>query len=107
MNLLAALASDASFAWLCKRRKDCPDHADVWDFLRDWPPERACLHSDLSAGRFRFGLLDRITKADGKKRSTSGLCVRTHRRQSGPPEKSWYNRREREGHADDRPIQPL
>lgn len=70
MTLVAALASDANldaaFVWLCKRRRDYPDHADVWDFRRRWPAERTHLQSDLMAGRFRFGLLDRITKADGE-----------------------------------------
>ncbi len=70
MTLLAALASDATldaaFAWLCKRRRDYPDDADVWDFRRHWPAEKARLQSDLSTGDFRFGLLDRITKADGE-----------------------------------------
>ena len=69
MTLLAALASDATldaaFVWLCKRRRDYPDHADVWDFRRHWPAEKARLRSDLSTGDFRFGLLDRITKVDG------------------------------------------
>ncbi len=70
MTLLAAIDSDsvldAGFAWLCKRRRDYPDHADVWDFRRDWHGEKAHLQSDLSAGDFRFGLLDSITKADGE-----------------------------------------
>jgi hypothetical protein len=70
MTLLAALASgatlDAAFVWLCKRRRDYSDDADVWDFRRDWPGEKARLHSDLSAGDIRFGLPDRITKVDGE-----------------------------------------
>ena len=70
MSLLAALASDATldtaFAWLCKRRRDYPDHAEVWDFRRHWPAEKARLQLDLSAGRFRFGLLDRITQPTGR-----------------------------------------
>ena len=70
MILLAALASDATldaaFVWLCRRRRANPDHADVWDFRRHWPAEKALLQSDLTAGDFRFGLLDRITKADGE-----------------------------------------
>ena len=69
MTLLADLASDATldaaFIWLCKRRRDYPDDADVWDFRRHWPAEKARLRSDLSTGDFRFGLLDRITKVDG------------------------------------------
>ena len=70
MSILAAIASDATlddaFIWLCKRRRDYPDHADIWDFRRDWPTEKARLQADLSAGNFRFGLLNRITKADGE-----------------------------------------
>ena len=66
MTLLAALASDATFAWLCKRRRDYPDDADVWDFRRHWPAEKARLQSDLSTGGFRFGLLDGITRADSE-----------------------------------------
>ena len=68
MSLLATLASDATldaaFVWLCKRRRDYPDHADVWDFRRHWPAEKVRLQLDLSTGNFRFDLLDRITKAD-------------------------------------------
>ena len=70
MPLLAEIASDAAlneaFAWLCKRRQNYPASADVWDFRRDWPIEKARLQADLLSGRFRFGLLDRITKADGE-----------------------------------------
>ncbi len=47
-------------------RPQYPDQTDVWDCRRDWPDEKARLQSDLSAGDFRFGLLDRITKADGE-----------------------------------------
>ncbi len=69
MSILATIASDTTlddaFIWLCKRRRDYPDHADVWDFRRQWPAEKASLQSDLSAGRFRFGLLNRITNVDG------------------------------------------
>ncbi len=56
---------DAAYEWLCHRRRDYPDHADVWSFRRDWTDEKTRLKRELVAGRFRFGLLDRITKADG------------------------------------------
>ncbi len=69
MKLLDRLASDtvldAAFEWLCQRRRDYPDHADVWSFRRDWAYEKARIRRELVAGRFRFGLLDRITLADG------------------------------------------
>ncbi len=63
MSILAKIASDsildAAFAWLCKRRQNYPAHADVWNFRRDWPEDKARLRSNLLAGRYRFGLLSR------------------------------------------------
>jgi len=68
-GLTAALASDAvldgAFAWVCRRRRDWPADADIWSFRRDWRDERQCLKAALLSGRFRFGLLQRVTKADG------------------------------------------
>ncbi len=64
-QMISDAVLDAAYDWLCKRRRVYPDHADVWDFRRHWPAEKASLQSDLSAGDFRFGLLDRITKVDG------------------------------------------
>jgi hypothetical protein len=68
--LLDRLASDAildaAFSWLCRRRQDYPDHADIWGFRHNWIREKERLRSDLKAGCFRFGLLDRITKATGE-----------------------------------------
>ena len=67
--LLARLASDAvlyaAYAWLCHRRKAYPADADVWFFRRQWAMEKERLQADLHAGEYRFGLLDRITLADG------------------------------------------
>ena len=69
MTLLAAIASDsvldAAFAWLCKRRRDYPDHADVWEFRRNWPRQKDRIRAELPSGRYRFGLLDRIALASG------------------------------------------
>ena len=67
---------DAAYEWLCHRRRDYPDHADVWSFRRDWTDEKTRLKRELVAGRFRFGLLDRITKADG---TDIDLCRRAMR----------------------------
>ena len=70
MSVLAEIASDsildAAFAWLCKRRQNYPAHADVWNFRRDWPEDKARLRSNLLAGRYRFGLLSRVELADGE-----------------------------------------
>ncbi len=67
--MFARLASDAildaAYAWLCKRRRDYPANADIWSLRWRWPQEKSRIQADLRAGRYRFGLLDRITKADG------------------------------------------
>ena len=68
--LLSRIASDpvldTAFAWLCKRRHDYPAHADVWHFRRHWREEKARLHAELLAGRYRFGLLSRVELTDGE-----------------------------------------
>jgi RNA-directed DNA polymerase len=68
-RLTAALVSDAAldaaFAWVCRRRRDWPADADVWSLRRDWPDEKQRLKEALLSGRFRFGLLLRVTRADG------------------------------------------
>jgi hypothetical protein len=67
--LIEKIASDAvldeAYAWLCLRRKDYPDHADVWDFRRNWAREKERLRCDLGSGDYRFGLLARVETADG------------------------------------------
>ncbi len=69
MTVLAAIASDsvldAAFAWLCKRRRDYPDHADVREFRRNWPQEKDRIRAELPSGRYRFGPLDRVALANG------------------------------------------
>ena len=69
-QLTAALVSnavlDAAFAWLCRQRRDWPASADVWSFRRDWVEfDKQRVQAALLCGRFRFGLLQRATKADG------------------------------------------
>ncbi len=58
MTVLAAIASDsvldAAFTWLCKRRRDYPDHADVWEFRRNWPQEKERIRAELPSGRTWF-----------------------------------------------------
>ena len=44
-------------------RHDYPNHADVWSLRRNWVNEKARIKLALLAGRFRFGLLDRIPHA--------------------------------------------
>ena len=67
--VMAQLTSDAvlegAFEWLCLRRKEYPDHADVWDFRRNWAREKVRLQVDLVPGDYRFDLLTRVDTADG------------------------------------------
>ena len=34
---------ESAYTWLCKRRRNYPDHADVWNFRRNWQREIARL----------------------------------------------------------------
>ncbi len=43
-----------------------PADADVWSFRQAWAQEKNKLKEALAAGRFRFGLLTRITLKDGE-----------------------------------------
>ncbi|MDH3769673.1 MAG: hypothetical protein OET79_01625 [Nitrospirota bacterium] len=38
---------DAAYAWLCRRRRDYPAHADIWAFRRHWPAEKRRIHSKI------------------------------------------------------------
>ncbi len=70
MAILAELTSndvlDTSYDWLCRRRRAYPADADVWSFRQAWAQEKDNLKAALAAGRFRFGLLTRITLKDGE-----------------------------------------
>ncbi len=70
MAILAELTSDevleTAYGWLCKRRRNYPADADVWSFRQRWPADKDRLKAELAAGRFRFGLLTRITLVDGE-----------------------------------------
>ncbi len=70
MAILAELTSndmlDTAYDWLCKRRRNYPADADVWSFRQQWRGEKGRLKAELAAGRFRFGLLTRITLVDGE-----------------------------------------
>ncbi len=70
MAILAELTSDdvldTAYDWLCRRRRAYPADADVWSFRQAWAQKKDKLKADLAAGRYRFGLLTRITLADGE-----------------------------------------
>ncbi len=55
------------------RRRDYPDLSDVSSFRRNWTIEKARIRHELYAGRFRFGLLDRIGASRFK---SASACLR-------------------------------
>ncbi len=77
MAILAELTSDdvldTAYDWLCRRGWAYPAEADVWSFRQGWAQEKDRLEAALAAGRFRFGLLVRITL--GRVRSTRELAA--------------------------------
>ena len=64
-DLVADDILDAAYDWLCHRRRDYPDDADVWTLRRAWPSVKAALCAELRAGRYRFGLLRRVVDRAG------------------------------------------
>ena len=51
---------DSAFGWLCKRRIDYADSADVWNVRRQWPDLKPQLQDVLLRGQYRFEPLRRI-----------------------------------------------
>jgi hypothetical protein len=70
LTLLPTLTSEGAleeaYAWLCRQRKRWPDSADIWDFRRQWPFEKATLQRELRSGTYQIGLLSRTTLANGE-----------------------------------------
>ena len=57
---------DKAYGRLCKRRRDYPAGAEVWSFRQVWTQGKDKLKAALVAGRYRFGLLARVTLKDGE-----------------------------------------
>ena len=57
---------ESAYTWLCKRRRNYPDRADVWSFRRHWQREMARLRRELLEGSYRVGLLSRTTLESGE-----------------------------------------
>ncbi len=57
---------ESAYTWLCKRRRNYPEHADVWNFRRHWKREMARLRRELLEGSYRLGLLSRTTLESGE-----------------------------------------
>ena len=57
---------ESAYTWLCKRRRNYPDHADVWNFCRHGRREIDRLRRELLDGSYRLGLLSRTTLENGE-----------------------------------------
>ncbi len=57
---------ESAYAWLCQRRRNYTDHADVWNFRRHWKRETARLRRELLEGSYRLGLLSRTRLKNGE-----------------------------------------
>ena len=57
---------ESAYTWLCKRRRNYPDHADVWNFRRHWRREIDRLRRELLEGSYRLELLSRTTLANAE-----------------------------------------
>ena len=65
-----------AYTWLCKRRRNYPDHADVWNFRRHWRREMNRLRRELLEGSYRLGLLSRTKLENGEEASANGRIAR-------------------------------
>ena len=60
-DITADCSLDAAYEWLCNRRKDYPEYADVWSLRFDWPDEEARIQHDLLSECYRFEPLAVVT----------------------------------------------
>ncbi len=78
MAILAELTSDGvldtAYDWLSRRRRAYPADADVWSFRQTWAQEKDKIKAALASGRYRFGLLTRITLVDGEEVDLWSAC---------------------------------
>jgi hypothetical protein len=51
---------DQAYAWLCERRVEYADRADVWNVRRQWPGLKPLLQHALLRGQYRFQPFRRI-----------------------------------------------
>ena len=65
-EVASSTALDTAFAWLCQRRIDYADSADVWNVRRRWPELKPQLQHDLLHGQYRFQPLRRIQTTEGE-----------------------------------------
>ena len=71
VEVASSAVLDTAFAWLCERRIDYADSADVWNVRRRWPAGKLRLQHDLLGGQYRFSPLRRIQVSRG----AHGECI--------------------------------
>ena len=57
---------DAAYEWLCHRRKDYPDDADMWSLRFNWPDEKARIQHDLLTECYQFEPLSVVANQAGE-----------------------------------------
>ena len=65
-EVAAGAVLETAFDWLCNRRVDYADSADVWNVRFRWAEIKVQLHRDLLGGQYRFSPLRRIQTDDGE-----------------------------------------
>src|ERR1035441_1556388 len=60
IDVASGAVLDAAFNWLCKRRVDYADNADVWNVRFRWAEIKLQLQQDLLEGQYRFSPLRRV-----------------------------------------------
>ena len=63
---ITAAQLDTAFAWLCHRRRNYPDNADVWQLRFHWKVRKAELLRQLRNRDCRFSPLQSVQKASGE-----------------------------------------
>jgi len=57
---------DVAFGWLCHRRRNFPDHSDVWHLRFHWESRKAELLRQLQNRDYRFSPLLLVRKSNGE-----------------------------------------
>lgn len=57
---------DTAFDWICHRRRNYPDHSDVWHLRHHWSRERVHLLERLHNRRYQLSPLQRVQKTSGE-----------------------------------------
>jgi RNA-directed DNA polymerase len=65
-SLTTTAVVDLAWEWLCKRRRDYPDSADIWWLRGNWDNEKQSLRHLLKSGDYHFEPLLQVTRRDGE-----------------------------------------